>query len=375
MKKNFYKEHLQWLQPKEGEVCVSVIVPASISFGEKEVTLNAVEAAIDEARSVLDEKDDKTVAATILRKLNELKNTIDDSKPVEGIGLFVSPTINKRVDFHFPVEKQVMVGEGFYLRNWLYQLYFSQPYHVLLLSENGTKIFRGKFTELEEIAFHQLPQPHLQEYEYSTPSRGSSYTGHAFTKAFENDKAQVEQERLEAYVKTLVTYLEKELRPRLPIVVAGAEKTLSFYQHRKHRQTIAGMLHGNFFHVTAHELGQLTWKAMQSFLFQKQTELLQEFEEKMGDELATDNISEIWNAVNEGRARLLLVEKDFRVKGYLAKNASELTLEKPAANAKEIPDIVEQLIWNLSKKGGEVLLLDNGMLARHNRMGAITRYR
>jgi hypothetical protein len=114
---------------------------------------------------------------------------------------------------------------------------------------------------------------------------------------------------------------------------------------------------------------------MQNNLENEWRELIREFEEKIGNGLGVNGIQNTWSAAMEGKGLKLLVEKDFRVPGFLTDNMYHLYTKPPKKKHKIIPDAVDGLIETVLNKNGRVFFVDNGALAAYQKVALITRYR
>ena len=123
------------MQKEKGKICVSIIVPTHRLSPERRVDKLEVERALDNARQFLQFKYAEPNIKPLLQALDELYQDIDFTHNSDGLGLYVSPNIKFSVQFPFPVEEKVMVGDNFELRDLLYKVNYANPYFVLLLTE------------------------------------------------------------------------------------------------------------------------------------------------------------------------------------------------------------------------------------------------
>ncbi len=75
-----------------------------------------------------------------------------------------------------------------------------------------------------------------------------------------------------------------------------------------------------------------------------------------------------------GRGKLLLVEQDYHAPGRLAETGL-LLLPAADPNAPDVmSDAVDEVIEMVLSKGGEVVFVENGQLAPHQRIALVLRY-
>jgi hypothetical protein len=368
-------EDLLAMQNEKGNICVSVIVPTHRLSPERRTDKLEVERAVDKATQLLYYKYPEQEIKPLLRSLDELTSEIDFNHPAEGIGLFVSHNIHLSVQFPFPVEEKVMVEDNFEMRDLLYKEFFIKPYFVLMLTEKGARLFEGLWKDLEEIRDKNFPKDYEDEFIYNSPSQGSSAGGYAHVKSFEKDKSILEEIRFKAFFKEIDKVIEDYLVDNISLVVLGPEKLLALFKKVSvHKKRIIGIKEGSYGHQNLKQLTDITWPLMINYREQEQKNLVNEFEEKIGERLGISGIEDIWSAAKEGKAFKLLVEKDYRCPGFLTENEYHLYLRPPERSHRVLADAVDELIETVLEKNGQVIFMDNGKLKDYSRIALITRY-
>jgi len=375
-KKHLLPNDLSLLLKEKGNICISIIAPTHRLSPERRTDPLQLEKTIQQTKVYLETRYAGKNTAPLIQAIDELFNQIDFTHNTQGIGLFVSEHVKKLVHFFFPVKEKMVIGDSFDLNDLLYESYFNIPYTVLLLSEKEVKLFNGRLNALTEIKDEHFPRLHKSDYEYSRPTRGSSYVGHAFVKEFEKDKSIMEEIRNEMFFRETDHLLKEYLTEAKPLIVAGDNKILSAFRSiTAHEQDIACTIPGNYLLVNETELSTLTWKAMKLFLDNKKEKLVTDFREKVGEGLGITGIQNIWKAVMEGRCFKLLVEIGFSTTGYVRNtNDYELFLQPPKEPHKALPNVVNNLIEMVLAKNGEVIIMETDALKEFGRLALITRY-
>ncbi len=369
------EEELIQAQKEKGNICISIIVPTHRLSPERRVDPLQVKKAVKKAKDYLQYKYTNEEIVPLMQSLDEIYGQIDFNRNADGVGLFVSRNIRQLVPFYFPVKEKVIISNAFEIRDWLYQTYYSKPYFVLLLAEKGARLYKGTFNALEEVKDKNFPVTLEEDYEYSRPSRGSSYVGHAFVKEFERDKSQMEEIRYENFLKRVDDILNSYLVDEIPLLITGAKKDLAYFTRITRHPVTSREIEGNYFHIPLNELGELSWELMRGFLDQSKQKLLAEWKEKIGEGKGINGIIEVWKAAKEGRAYKLLVEKDISCPGFLLKEDEyHLHLMPPKEAHYILPDAVNTLMETVLEKNGQVVMLENGALAVYGRIALISRY-
>lgn len=366
---------LQAMQEEKGNICVSVVVPTHRLSPERRTDKLILEKAIDKATQLLYYKYPESEIKPLQQALEDMFRSIDFSRNADGIGLFLSQHIRHLVQFPFPVEEKVMVGDSFEMRDLLYKIQFSKPYLALQLNEKGARLFKGTWNELQEIKDDHFPQPFEEEYTYQPPSRSTSYSGQAHVKSFEKDKSVLEDVHYKNFLRNVDKMLGSYLAGDALLFLSGVNKKIALFQDvSSPTKKIAGKITGNYNHRNQSDLADAIHTLLHSFHQQEQLRLINEFREKIGENRGVSGLQDTWSAAKEGKALLLLLEKDYRCPGFLTADEYQLYLRPPGKLHKSVADAVDDLVETVLEKNGRVFFTDNGMLKEYNRIALITRY-
>jgi hypothetical protein len=373
--KNLSGVNISALRNEKGNICISVIVPTHRLSPQRKSDETELNKSLDKARQLLLSKYPDVDTNAILKRLDELAETIDFAHNLEGLGLYISPALSLLVKFPFPVQERVMVKDSFELRELLYMENYSNLYYVLLLSEQGGRLFNGSGDSLFEIKDSHFPMVHTDAHAYSKPAHSSSYAGYAHEKNYEKDKSEMKAIRLKDFFRKLDKALDNYLSGDAPLIVMGVKKELSLFAAVTHHlQKIIDKIPGNYHYDNEKQLADMAWPAMRLHLENSRKALVKEFEEKIGERLGVSGIQDIWTAAMEGKAFRLLVEKDYRHAGFAGENGHHLYLHPPKLPNRVVIDAVDDIIETVLEKNGQVYFVDNGVLKDHHRMALITRY-
>ena len=161
----------------------------------------------------------------------------------------------------------------------------------------------------------------------------------------------------------------------LPLVVAGVERNLTFFQEvSAHASSIISTIRGNYDRATVHELAQLTWPLVYEQLKEQRQEALTELDRAVGAHRCASTIGEVWRMAREGRGDTLFVEKGFLYPAHVDASGSVLSPAEDAAEPGVLDDAVDEVIETVLLKGGHVVFVDDGTLALYQRIALILRY-
>jgi hypothetical protein len=368
-------EEMDMLQTNDADICISIIIPSHNNWtkGPESVNLDrSVQKAIEQLNLMYpNAKDDLEV------KLQNLYNNLKLEQFPLGLGLFVSKKVQYIVQFPFNVEEKISISNHFELRDLLYKVNYSNSYHVLLIDEKQACLYTGQFNVLHKIQDRNFPLTYTDDFEYESPSRSNSFAGRSNISSFEKDKSTLQKSRYLSFLRhvdeLLDTYISKK---ESQIIICGVKSvTASFLNHSKHDDKIAGVLHGNYSHLSEIELGELVLPILKAVQEEKMLDEISELREKKGEGLTEEGLYDVWTTVSEGRGYILLVEKDYEVKVYYDKNYPlEIQMTPPKHEYCILENPVDKLIEMLLNKKGKVLFVNNGMLKNHKQIALITRY-
>jgi hypothetical protein len=102
--------------------------------------------------------------------------------------------------------------------------------------------------------------------------------------------------------------------------------------------------------------------------------VLQDLEAAVGLQRAASTLGEVWHLARLGRGKVLVVEEGYHRPARLNEwEQLDLNVEDPTAPG-VLDDAVDEVIETVLAKGGEVVFVEDGELAFHDRISLILRY-
>jgi hypothetical protein len=141
----------------------------------------------------------------------------------------------------------------------------------------------------------------------------------------------------------------------------------------QHSAAIAGTLLGNFDRASISELTPQVWEIMQTVREAKQNQALTSLDEAVSAQKFVSTLGEAWRLAQEGRGKLLVVEKSYHEPAILSPNGGIELVAEPGGT-EIIDDAVDEIIEAVLANGGEVALVEDGTLAQHQRIALVLRY-
>jgi hypothetical protein len=372
------KQEFDELLSETGVPCISIIVPTHRLSPDRIQDPETLSKEVERVKELLNlqyPQSDHT--NDMVEKMDELISKIDFVHSKDGIGIFVSPRISKLVPFSFPVRKKIKAGDAFDSRDLIYNRNTIIDYCVLSISKKNIQLFKAKGEDIQEINNGDFPLHYEETYEYSKPSRATSFEGSGVLKGFERDKSVLEDIRLKDFLRTADHLLEKYLNTNTPLVVAGGTKEIADYlEITQFEKRIIAEVKGNYNFNGDKQLAGLAWKEVQNHFKDQNEILVSNLQELVGKGMIAIGIEKVWKAAREGKGLQLIVEKDFECNAFLLDDQYELKLKKPTASKKYITinDSVERVIKTVREKGGKIVFVDNGELKNFKGIALQLRY-
>ncbi|MDE3236111.1 MAG: hypothetical protein KGO81_09170 [Bacteroidota bacterium] len=368
-------EELLMLQNEKGNICVSIIIPTHRLSPDRQVDEQETATAFSHAKEILSFKYPEDKIQPIIQRMDEMLESLEYTHNHEGLAFFFSPNITLQKKLSFRVEKKIIVGDSFELRDILYELNYAIKYYTLLLSENEVRLYEGNWTTLTEIkSENHFPKYYNEEFTYNPPSRSSSLGGQAHVKDFEKDKSILEEIRIKDFFRAINKILGSFITAQAPIIITGPKKELQWYTSVSTHKQIIGKIEGNYTHSSLQQLALKAWTLVYKHLQDERTSLINEFKENFGTHRSVSGIQEVWQVVQEGNILKLLIEKDYHCPAFIGADNYHFYLRPPSTPHKIVTDAVDELIENALAKNGKIYFVDDDTLKEYGRIALITRY-
>ena len=350
--------------------------------------LGRLETCLDESGCPEETKQER------LKAVKQELSTLDHKDLLKGIALFVNEHI--RHLFKLPVETRdaVVIDDLFVIRELLLSANKTYHYWLLTLSEPVIHLYHGKEDELNEYTEGEFPLEHLVQeapLERTLSSSVASAGGHSHSSAgrsagsthlpgdYAADQDSYKEEHLKQFFRTADGALSNVLEEHpYPLILAGTERNLaSFKEISKHHQNAAGFLNGSFNKTSLAELRELATPVIEKHLSGRCACVLEEFQEALGHKKTAQGIQEVWQTVQEGRCKVLMLERDFYSFAGTAEGEMSLDLSVDRSRSSSdcfVPDNLEALIRKTRRMGGEIAFFEPDKLKLYDRVAAILRY-
>jgi hypothetical protein len=340
---------------------LSILLPTHRTSPDNKQDPIRVKNLVNEATERLKTEFSSRELEPLLQHLETLTSTIDYPHTLDGLALYVSHDFAKLYYLPFTVPARIVIDKTFATRDLVYGLHRAQRYWVLLLSQSASRLLAGTGETLEEV----------QESGFPMQMTGPGATGPIPDQA-DSSYLDDRHRRFFQQVDSAFTAYTKD--DPLPLIVGGVDRQISYFQEvSKAPSSIAGTISGNFDRATIHELTPQVWPIIQNVRQQEQANALQELENAIGAQKVVSTIEQVWQFAQEGRGKLLLVEKNYHIPAIITDEGKLQLVEQPGGT-EIMDDAVDEIIELVLAKGGNVAIVEDGALSAHQNIALTLRY-
>jgi hypothetical protein len=353
---------------------ISIIVPLKTEINEHQWNRLKIDKIRKKTLNQINQSFDKDIALKLETNFEQLISQIKPNYKVKGLGLYFSPESYRIVEFPFEVKEKFIIDDHFNLKDIYYLSSSTLNYLLLELNFGEIKLFEGYSNQLREIKDKVFPIKIVDDREYAKPSIARSY-GYGM-QTTEDDAERIRLKHLMNYIDIADDQLNFYLLQNEVLFIAGEKKeTALFTKHSSHSNKISSLIASNYIHQPLHEKVILLKEIIANYILQEENKLLKRLEDAIGKKLAVTGIQQVWNAAKEGKGLILMIEKDFEIKGFEVDEEQHLYLNVPDKNYNLVADAAEDCISTVLSKGGKVVVFDNNQLLNYNRVAMILRFK
>jgi hypothetical protein len=358
------RHDLHELQDVHAYPCLTITLPTHRTRPDNRRDAIRVKNLVTQGTSRLLGEFSKRQVAPLIDRLNALVAAIDYDYTLDGLVLAVNRDMAREYVLPFTLDERVVVDDTFFTRDLVHALNRARRYWVLSLSEQSTRLFAATREDLEEITTGGFPMRH------GGPGGDTALPGGigVNTSAYRDDRH-----------RQFFRDVDKALRPfmtedPLPLALAGVDRYLAFFREVSAADEIIATLPGNVDRLSAHDLGRRIWPYASDGFIARRREVLRHLEAAMGRHLAASTLGEVWQLAGLGRGKVLVVEQGYHRPARVNQwGQLDLNIDDPTASD-VIDDAVDEVITMVLARGGQVVFVDDGELALHDRIALILRF-
>jgi hypothetical protein len=295
----------------------------------------------------------------------------------DGIALFASPTFQRVIDLHRPVDPAVFVADSFHVKPLIRVLQSALPYQVLALTQRKVEMFQGTGEmRLESLDSRNLPQ-RPDEVSGMVMGRNVDATRDLATakNQFPGEGTAPGASTLEAFLRAVDKAVWENFSrdAKLPLILAAVEHYHpQFHALSKNQYLLEQGIKLDPAHVSPDRLRQEAWAIMEPRFQAEVRKVRDQFMAAKAHQQGSDELMPVLEAAAVGRVGWLMVDGSKQIAGRVDKGTGQVRqadLEDPRAD-----DVLDDLAEMVLSTDGEVLVLPPEQMPGDAGLAAIYRY-
>ncbi|MEZ6128572.1 MAG: hypothetical protein R3C59_07805 [Planctomycetaceae bacterium] len=295
----------------------------------------------------------------------------------DGLALLLSEA--ETVILQLPVKfgEQVSVSDRFALKPLILAQTSNEQFHVVAVSRNGVRVFRGCASGLDEEQFDGLPSG-LEEIVSDDQQKG--HNRHSFKVRANSGDSSVphghvetsEDAHLKRYFREIKDVIGDDLQSHHgPVVFAGVNELLPYFKDEFDCcDVIDEAACGNAEHLNPSDLHNKVWPLVEKRISGETQKVVERYQEAAGMDHGITDLKTVLAGAYRGQIDTLLLKADERNYGTCDNNGQiERCDEEPSAETYDLFDIAA--ICTLQADGKVVFVNDDDIASP---IAAILRY-
>lgn len=283
----------------KADVAVSIYAPthrrSPENQGDKIVVKNLITQALEKIEVLGPKRDYENLIANLHASIE----SIDWNNTLDGIALLVSAEGYWKYDLNHQPILQASVSNNFAISELARTANMSFAYHLLVLSESPTRLFRGDRETLTEIN-GDFPIEHL--------GRGGEQ---GLPTDFGQRTSVVEDEEHRKFFRSVAEALSKtQTKETLPLVTTGVERFLAFWKDVAPDQKPVLAIEGSYDFMSEGQLSQTVWPRIQEHFRNKNELVVKNLDLAKSKGTYAGGIQEVLELAEAGRVAQLVVSEE-----------------------------------------------------------------
>lgn len=252
-------------------------------------------------------------------------------------------------------------------------------YHVLLLSQSETKMFKVAPDKTTQVKFESVPtsmEEHLKYHvhERSVQHHSGARGGGAI---FHGQGADVDEntKELELFLKHIENKVTKYLKNvNGPLVLAGPDKMVSYYKKaNKYFNVLDDHIIGNGDNKSVQDIEEESWDIVEPYFREEIYSDIERFNNLKGSELISTDVSDIVKGAYFGKIDTLFVPMGFHQYGIFDTEKNQVEISDNLNG--EAVDLINHAAISAIKNGSTLYGLPQSEVPDNSGLAAIYRYK
>ncbi len=344
---------------------VSIVIPTHPRYPDFKLDRKHMTELLLNVENQLTPRFGKQLAHSIMDKLKRTTDDINYGHLSSGLAIYVSPHHAKVVHLPFEVTEKVIVDDTFEIRDLIYSAKLNMEYLLVMITKNGVRTALGYGNAIVPVTYKGMPD-NIADVTNSHSLPGWDYL----------DTEAYDEKNIHNFIRFIDDVIAREATlSKLPTIVIGDVKLLGYMRSITTKASnIIGYIEGNYEHASSAEIRKKIEPILSKVNEEAEDRSLRILAGAVGTDHYVSGIAQVWRAAEEGRGRLLLVERDYMHPATLSEDGFSLVLDEVVAGSmRHIEDAVDDVIESIIQKGGDIQFVRNGRLDAYERIALVTR--
>lgn len=360
------KDQIHELIEHRSPHCISLYMPTHRAGREQQQDTIRLKNLLRQARAEMLEKTESTTTVdAVLQPAIDLRmNELFWRNRSDGLACFCAPQFFRAYRVPLRLEERLFVNDHFLSRPLLPLLRSDARLYVLALTQEAAALYESTRYSIREVALPDVAplelegeKPTLQYYSYQAPTQGRGETDSAMFHGHGGpaDRSKADTLRFFQLVDRAVAQV---LRGQdAPLVLACVGYLAPLYESaNSYRNLFHGKVPGNPDRWSVDELRLHAWKLVAPDVERRDREAWHEFELASGKGRASDELSRVVLAADEGRVDKLFLAQGEERWGHVD---ADLQAVQTLSDKRQGVELLDYAAARTLKNGGSVLLLDS----------------
>ncbi|MFU8842307.1 MAG: hypothetical protein ACNA7V_00720 [Bacteroidales bacterium] len=345
----------------KSDCCVTVILNTHRTTPDSQKDPILLKNLVKEAEERLFQKCEKQVAASIMKRLKKLSESIDHSHNLESLVIFVNEEIADYTRLTIPVKSRVVVGETFATRDLVRAMHEESTYYILVLSRQNARLIEAHNDKV------------MNEFSESFPLKNNSFYA---TDKLKLTTAKGTDYLIEEFFNQVDKILQKAITHNpAPVLVATEERNFHhFMKVADKKEIIIGHLNKNRDDEKAHHIITEAWPIVHAAIIARNQKRLDELHKAANSGRKVSDLNDIWTAIHEGRGQTLFIKKGTFQAAIIERGKITPVSENEHGRKNFMDDIIDEMIDLNLKYGGEAVFIEGNGLDNYKGLVLLTRY-
>lgn len=337
-----------------GFPCVTITLPTKPAARMTPSDQEELNVLVQQAEQIL-RATGLTNVGPVISALRGLAASATTGRTGHALALYASRAVQRSFRLPQTSTRRVVVESTFATRELVAALHRTPPHLLLTLYPSCAHVYEAQ--------------------QHTLVLRSTVHVGdQASTAVDPTDPEELSRLTMDAFLGDVEAELARQRATfPSPLVIAGTPRLIDLFTRRSsHCYRLAGMI-DTAYAQTQDELLRRSAVALERYLLARQTDALALVRRaEAGDtHVLASGIEAAWQCARRGQAVMLVVEQSYSVPGRVGGHPMDPQDYEPA-DPTHVHDLVDDLVEEVIRRGGQVALVDDGALTNHHRVALVT---